>query len=91
MSIDITNNIIFDAGSSGLDPSKKPDIEKNPPAGADDSSLRTEYEPFIRKAVELEDTDSQAVAEAKEALESGQLDTPEAAQSAAENILESGI
>jgi len=91
MSIDITNNIIFDAGSSGLDPSKKPDLDKTSQAGTDDSTLRTEYEPFIRKAVELEETDSQAVAEAKEALESGQLDTPEAAQSAAENILESGI
>jgi len=79
MSIDITNNIIFDAGSSGLDPSKKPDLDKTSQAGADDSSLRTEYEPFIRKAVELEDTNSQAVAEAKEALESGQLDTSEAA------------
>jgi hypothetical protein len=91
MSIDITSNIIFDAGSSGLDPSKKPDLDKTPRADAADSSLRTEYEPFIRRTVELEDTDSRAVAEAKEALESGQLDTLEAAQSAAENILESGI
>jgi len=91
MPIDITNNIIFDAGGSGLDPSKKPDLDKTPQADAADSTLRTEYEPFIRKAVELEDTDSQAVAEAKEALESGQLDTPDAAQSAAENILETGI
>ena len=91
MSIDITNHIIFDAGSSGLDPFKKPDLDKTSQPDAADSTLRTEYEPFIRKAAQLEDTDSQAVAEAKEALESGQLDTSEAAQSAAENILESGI
>jgi hypothetical protein len=91
MSIDITNNIVFDAGSSGLDPSKKPDIEKIPQAGAADSTLRTEYEPFIQRAVQLNDTDTQAVEEAAKALENGLLDTPEAIQYAAENILKSGI
>ncbi len=91
MSIDITNNIVFDAGSSGLDPSKKPDIEKTPQPDAADSTLRTEYEPFIKRAVQLDDTDSQAVEEATKALENGLLDTPEAIQYAAENILKSGI
>ena len=91
MSIDITNNIVFDAGSSGLDPSKKPDLDKNSQADAADSTLRTEYAPFIRKALELEETDSLAVAEARRALESGQLDTPEAAQYTAETILNTGI
>jgi hypothetical protein len=91
MSIDITNNIVFDAGSSGLDPYKKADIEKTPQPDAADSTLRTEYEPFIKRAVQFDDTDSQAVAEAKEALEAGLLDTPEAIQSAAENILKTGI
>ena len=91
MSIDITNNIVFDAGSSGLDPSKKPDIEKTAQPNAADSTLRTEYEPFIQRAVQLNDIDTLAVAEAKEALETGRLDTPEAIQSAAENILNNGI
>ena len=91
MPIDITNNIVFDAGSSGLDPSKKPDIEKTPQPDAADSTLRTEYEPFIQRALQLDDIDTLAVAEAKEALETGRLNTPEAIQSAAENILNNGI
>ena len=91
MPIDITNNIVFDAGSSGLDPSKKPDIEKTPQPDAADSTLRTEYEPFIQRALQLDDIDTLAVAEAKEALETGRLNTTEAIQSAAENILNNGI
>jgi len=90
MPIDITNNIVFDAGSSGLDSSKMSDLGKTSQTEAADSILRTEYEPFIRKAVELE-ADSQVVAQARQSLESGELDTPEAAQAAAENILEYGI
>ena len=91
MSIDITNNIVFDAGSSGLDPAKKPDIEKTPQPDAADSTLRTEYEPFIQRALESDVTDSQAVEETAKTLEIGLLDTPEAFQSTAENILKSGI
>jgi hypothetical protein len=91
MPIDITNNIIFDTGSSGLDPSKKSDLNKTPQADAVDTTLRTEYEPFIQRAVQLDDIDTLAVAEAKEALETGRLDTTEAIQSAAENILNNGI
>ena len=91
MPIDITNNIVFDAGSSGLDPSKKPDVDKTPQPDPADTTLRTEYEPFIQRAVQLNDIDTLAVAEAKEALETGRLNTTEAIQSAAQNILESGI
>ncbi len=91
MPIDITNNIVFDAGSSGLDPSKKSDLNKTPQQDAADSTLRTEYEPFIQRAVQLNDIDTLAVEEAAKALEIGLLDTPEAIQSAAENILKSGI
>ena len=91
MPIGITNNIVFDAGSSGLDPSKKPGLNKTPQPDAADSTLRTEYEPLIQRAVQLDDIDTLAVAEAKEALETGRLDTHEATQSAAENILKDGI
>jgi hypothetical protein len=92
MSIDITNNINLDAAGGSLEPAKNTDLaDKGPQAGAADSTLRAEYESFIRKALELEDTDSKAVDEARQALESGRLDTPEGAQSAAENILKSGI
>ena len=91
MSIDITNNIVFDTGSSALDPYIKPDLKNTPQPDAADSTLRTEYEPFIKRAVQLNDTNSQAVEEAAKALEIGLLDTPEAIKSAAENILKSGI
>ena len=91
MSIDITNNIVFDAGSNALDPSKKPDIEKTPQKDAADSILRTEYEPFIKRAIQINDTNSQAVEEAAKDLEIGLLDTPGAIKPAAGNILKSGI
>jgi len=91
MSIDITNNITLDAAGGSLEPAKNADLDKPSQAGAADSTLRAEYESFIRRALELEDTDPKAVDEARQALESGRLDTPEGAQSAAENILKSGI
>lgn len=91
MPIDITNNVVFDFGSGGLEPSKKPDSEGSMRPGAADSTLRAEYESFIGAALEIADTDSQAVAEARQALEAGLLDTAQAAQSAAEKILTLGI
>ena len=91
MSIDITNNITLDAGGGSLEPAKNADLDKPSQAGAADSTLRAEYESFIRRALELEDGDSKAVDEAQNELESGLLDTPEGAQSAAENILKLGI
>ena len=47
--------------------------------------------PYIQQAVACEEVDTQAVVEAKKLLESGQLDTPEAAARAAESILSLGI
>jgi hypothetical protein len=91
MPIDITNNIVFNAGSGGLEPFKKLDTEGSAQAGAVDSTLRAEYESFIRDAIETADTDSQTVAQARRLLETGLLDTSEAAQSAAERILTLGI
>ena len=91
MPIDITNNVVFDSSSGGLEPSKKPDSDGSAQAGAVDSTLRAAYESFIRAALETADTDSQAVAEACQVLETGLLDTAGAAQSAAEQILTLGI
>jgi hypothetical protein len=91
MSIDITSNISFDAGSNPLDASKKPDSDRLSQTNAADSSLGVEYEPFIRTAVGLDDSGSQAVAAAVEALESGLLDSREAIESAAEKMLLFGI
>ena len=47
--------------------------------------------PYIQKAAVCDEVNTQAVAEAKELLESGQLDTPEAAKRAAERIISMGI
>lgn len=49
------------------------------------------YRQYILKAAATEEIDLQAVAQARKLLESGQLDTPEAADRAAENILSTGI
>ncbi|RKY23863.1 MAG: hypothetical protein DRP83_08545 [Planctomycetota bacterium] len=46
---------------------------------------------LIQAALAVEDVDTAAVAEAKELLESGQLDTPEAARRAAKNMIERGL
>jgi len=46
---------------------------------------------LVQAALAAEDVDTAAVAEAKELLESGQLDTPEAARRAAKNMIERGL
>ena len=91
MTIDITNNIVFDAGPSGLEPSKNTDLGNTSQGDAVDSTLGNDYEQFIHKALELEETDSLAVEQARKALDTGQLDTIQAAQYAAEAILMKGI
>lgn len=49
------------------------------------------YKPYIQKAAVSDEVNLQAVADAKKLLESGQLDTPEAAIRAAEMIISTGI
>jgi len=64
------------------------------PAGAgssEDPQLLAAYRTYVRQAVTSEEVDSKAVAEARKLLESGQLDTSEAALRAAGVILERGI
>ena len=48
------------------------------------------YREYIQKVPTADEIDLQAVAQAKELLQSGQLDTPEAADRAAEKILDIG-
>ena len=50
-----------------------------------------EYEPYLRKVRACQEVNLQAVAEAKELLDTGQLDSPEAAARAAEQIISTGI
>ena len=55
------------------------------------SSSDAAYQQYIQKIPATEEIDLQAVALAKELLQSGQLDTPEAADRAAGKILDIGI
>jgi hypothetical protein len=91
MSIDITGNIIFEAGGNNIGRPEQGDSSRKALAEAADSTLRTEYAGVIQLALEFEDADAAAVREASLALEAGLLDTAENASSAAERILESGI
>ena len=56
-----------------------------------DASLQTDFASLIENAVQLPQTDEQAVMLAKELLASGQLETPENITAAAQNIIEFGI
>jgi hypothetical protein len=56
-----------------------------------DASLQTDFASLIENAVQLPQTDEQAVMQAKELLASGQLETPENITAAARNIIEFGI
>ncbi len=51
----------------------------------------SQYAAYVRQAAGAEDIDKAAVAEAKQLLDSGQLDSPDAARRAAESILTLGI
>jgi len=64
-----------------------------PPAAQTGRPRTTEavHQSYIRRALASDDVDLQAVAEAKKLIEAGQLDTPEAIASAAENIIVRGI
>jgi hypothetical protein len=68
------------------------------PADASEATPSTESQAFVSSAAPYvsqvqatDEVDSQAVLEAKQLLKSGQLDTPEAAQRAAQAILDLGI
>ena len=94
MRIDGPENI----GAHGLPDENlpKPSPAKSSDSGAvqPDSEVPTgdaAYRQYILKATATEEIDLQAVAQAKELLESGQLDTPEAADRAADTILSIGI
>ncbi len=93
MRIDGTNNQQIPANKiTGADaqPAKTQNSQGSAPA---EQGLAVEpaVMPYIRKAIESDQIDLQAVGEAKRLIESGELDTPEAAARAAERILDLGI
>lgn len=67
--------------------------EQNVAAGqaVDSSGILAEVLPYIDSAGKVEEVNAQAVAEAKEMLASGQLQSAEAIQRAAEAILSRGL
>ena len=87
----------------GVDPLGVPDGANGLPkagetrsaaAKAEDTPLpaaEPSLEPYIRQAAEAEEVRADAVAEARRLLDSGALDTADAARAAAENILRLGI
>jgi len=89
-SIDITSNILLNTGTGNIDRSKKNESSTGTTDAAD-ATLRAEYASTIRKALESEQSDAQAVQEARESLISAQLDTYENIEQTAENILKFGI
>ncbi len=62
-------------------------------AGSTQASAAAETAPsaLVNQAGAVEEVNLQAVEEARRLLENGQLDTPEAAESAARNIIERGV
>ncbi len=74
----------------------KPRSAKSPEPGASPPEVELTpknagYREYIQQVHATDEIDLQAVALAKELLKSGQLDTPEAADRAAGNIIDIGI
>ena len=82
-----TNQPLIKSGAS----SEQPDPAKAFPNNSADVSLQVDYASFINKATQIPQTDTKAVQRAQELLLSGQLESPENVQAAAENIAEFGI
>ncbi len=79
--------------TSGLQksPSKQPDSTKIPPNNSADVSLQVDYIRLINQAIQVPQTDTEAVQRAQELLRSGKLESPEYTRKAAKNIITSGI
>ena len=93
MRIDGTNWIPPDAPGNGPQSVHKPSSPGDSfdaRIGADDAEIRSLLAPYVQAAMGAEEVDEQAVAEARNLLRSGQLDTPEAARRAAEALLRLG-
>lgn len=58
---------------------------------ADQSRLRQQYAAILNQALQTDSSDPEAVKEAKKALESGLLDSPQAAIEAAQALVKYGI
>lgn len=94
MRIDGTNGLPPQGTPEPAQPSQKlprPSDSADAKVGGDDLQIRSSLDPYVRAALAGEEVDEQAVAEARRLMESGQLDSPEAARRAAEALLRDGI
>lgn len=69
-------------------PTRPTGAEENTTAGS--AELLATHKPYVRKAMEADEIDLQAVQEAKRLLESGELLSPEGVRRAARNLLTDG-
>ncbi|MBW8001554.1 MAG: hypothetical protein FVQ80_05980 [Planctomycetes bacterium] len=88
--IDKINNInIQDILASSLPKQNEPN--KTSSTNQADSSLQVDYASLIEKAAQVPLEDENAVQQAQQLLESGNLDTMENVRAAAQNIIDLGI
>jgi hypothetical protein len=71
--------------------STQPNTAKNASNDAEDALLQVEYASLIDQAQQIPQEQSNAVQRAQELLGSGELESPENIQEAAEKIIEFGI
>ena len=75
----------------GKSSSKPPHLAKGLKNADLDVSLQVDYAALIDKAKQIPETDSKAVHQARQLLESGELETLEHCEAATENIVKFGI
>lgn len=80
------NQPLVESGISAKHPNNNASMDNNT-----DVSMHVDYACFINMAMQLPQSDPRQVENAREALISGQLDTPENIYEAAENIAKYGI
>ncbi|HEW79453.1 MAG TPA: hypothetical protein ENH34_05785 [Phycisphaerales bacterium] len=70
---------------------KQPDSASAAPSNSADISIQVDYASFINKAMQIQQTDANAVQRARELLLSGRLESPENIRAAAKDIVKFGI
>jgi len=69
----------------------QPGAASTAPNNSEDVSLQVDYAHLINQATQIPQSCIEAVQQAQELLQTGQLESPQRIREAAENIIESGI
>jgi hypothetical protein len=77
-------------GDSAVNQTAKPPVAKQIQADQD-QQFKPAASRYVQNAIQVQDVDTKAVERASKLLASGALDTPEAAQAAADAIVDSGL